>query len=169
MLRKTTYTILAVAFTASACGGTAETPKHQAKATQEQTTKQELAQLAEELAHTSLADALEQRDHFGPLCDSDGYPLPGNINNKDAGTTVEEFCKAIAAPTQQPTPAPTPTCDHNALNEELSNTPIENAITEHTHFRCLCDDAGYPLVGNINGKGATASTFCKALLEKGLL
>ena len=72
------------------------------------------------------------------------------------------------APTTGPTPAPA-ACDTNALNQELSNRPLEGALTDHQHYRCLCDDKGYPLVGNINSKGTTASEFCKALQEKGLL
>jgi hypothetical protein len=175
MLRKT-YTILAVAITASACGGTTATADHQATQ-HEQPSSQELAQLADELANTTLADALARKDHFSPLCDSDGYPLPGNINNKESGTTVEEFCKAIGKPKPepqpqpqpQPQPNPAPTCDKDALNTELSDTLLDGALEQHAHFRCLCDDKGYPLVGNINAKGTTASAFCGALKEKGLL
>jgi hypothetical protein len=177
MLRKT-YTILAIAMTASACGGaTATSDPQPPKQEQEQTTQQELTQLGDELASTSLADALARRDHFSPLCDADGYPLPGNINNKEGGTTVEAFCEAIGKPkpaTQpppppQPQPQPVPACDRDALNAELSGTGPEPALAEHAHFRCLCDDKGYPLVGNINSKGLTASAFCSALREKGLL
>ena len=77
MLRKT-YKILAVAMTLTACGGAAveaadETP------TQTTPTKQALA---DELSNTSLDDALKHSEHYTPLCDGDGYPLPGNINNK---------------------------------------------------------------------------------------
>jgi len=68
-----------------------------------------------------------------------------------------------------PAPAAAPACDRDALNKELSGTLLEDAVTQHEHFRCLCDDKGYPLVGNINSKGATASSFCAAITEKGLL
>ena len=161
MLRKT-YSILAVALTASACGGTTEPSVHQ----------ESRQELADELAKTSLQDALARRDHFLPLCDGDGYPLPGNINNKEApGTTVTEFCNAIKPPDPKPDASvdATPACDLNALNVELSNVIVDDAIAQHAHFRCLCDDQGYPLVGNINAKGATASQFCSAMKEKGLL
>ena len=175
MLRKT-YSILAVALTVSACGGTAA-----AGAGGHQETKQELAA---ELANTTLQDAVNRGDHFSPLCDADGYPLPGNINTKGAhAPTAAEFCNAIGkgeptkpvpttgpTPTPAPTPTPTPAvCDKNALNQELSGAPLESALADHAKFRCLCDDKGYPLVGNINSKGTTASVFCKALKEKGLL
>ena len=163
MLRKT-YSILAVVITASACGGTSE------PSTTHQESKQELA---DELSKTTLADALKRRDHFSPLCDSAGYPLPGNINNKEAsGTTVTEFCNAIKPPDPKPdasADAAPPACDLNALNMELSNVILPDALTQHAHFRCLCDDQGYPLVGNINAKGATATQFCGAMKEKGLL
>ena len=180
MLRKT-YSILAVALTVSACGGTAASEA----AGGHQATKQELA---EELANTTLQDAVNRGDHFSPLCDADGYPLPGNINPKaaPAAPTAAEFCSAIGkgqptkpAPTTAPTPAPTPgpapttpappACDKDALNQQLSGAPLESALADHARFRCLCDDKGYPLVGNINSKGTTASAFCKALKEKGLL
>jgi len=192
MLRKT-YSILAVAVTAvttAACGGTGETSASPQSNLPERPTQQQLADLAEELAHTSLDDALKQRDHFSPLCDYDGYPLPGNINSKESPqtphTTVTEFCAAIGkpkpepttqptpAPTGQPTPVPTgqpaPACDKEALDQELSNNyGLPEAIKDRAHFRCLCDDKGYPLVGNINSKGTTASEFCKALRDQGLL
>jgi hypothetical protein len=61
-------------------------------------------------------------------------------------------------------------CDTEALNAELSVTLLDDAVANRARFRCLCDDEGYPLVGNINGKVvATASEFCGALREKNLL
>lgn len=61
-------------------------------------------------------------------------------------------------------------CDLEALNAELSGTTLDEAVDNHTHFRCLCDDEGYPLVGNINGKAiTTASELCNALKEEDLL
>ena len=166
MMRKT-YTILAVALTASACGGAASEAAPDRQPTQEE--------LARELASTPPGDALRNRDHFAALCDEHGYPLPGNVNAKGGPPSeLVTFCKAIGpAPTPtEPAPhtTPAPACDQGALNRELSNDNIlEEALAKHAHFRCLCDDQGYPLVGNINAKGATASAFCAALVEKGLL
>ena len=84
--------------------------------------------------------------------------------------------EATSPPATDPTPGatqdpkPAPACDFDALNSELSNnTVLEGALQQHEHFRCLCDDQGYPLVGNINSKGTKASEFCTALKEKGLL
>ena len=184
MLRKT-YKILAVAVVASAsvaCGGTAGSNGSHQATTQE---------LNDELSRTSIADAVNRKDHFGPLCDGDGYPLPGNVNGKGGGPTkLEEFCSAIGkgqpkadtvqgppatpAPTTTPTPAPTTTppaaCDKNALSQELQEgEPLQSALQNHAKYRCLCDDKGYPLVGNINAKGTKASVFCKALKDNGLL
>lgn len=53
------------------------------------------------------------------------------------------------------------------LNQELSATPYDQAMANRSHFAPLCDDRGYPLVGNIVSKtsGTTASTFCAALRE----
>jgi len=171
MVRKT-YTILAIAVTTSACGGAAET----AETDNQQSSNQALV---DELANTRLDDALSRRDRFSPLCDSAGYPLPGNVNNKQpGGTSVSEFCNAIGKPVDrpppnpepQPKPNPAPACDLKALNAELSNIVlVESAVEQHAHFRCLCDEKGYPLVGNINNKGVAASQFCAALREKNLL
>jgi hypothetical protein len=161
MMRKT-YTILAVAITATtaACGGTQSGSRSM--------TDQELAQ---ELSNTSLDDAIKNREHFAPLCDEQGDV---------SGAKITQFCAAIAPsapetkpaaeepPTTPVTPAAT-ACDKDALNKELSNQQLESALTQPQHFRCLCDDQGYPLVGNINSKGTTASAFCGALKEKGLL
>ncbi len=181
MLRKA-YSILAVvtASASVACSGAIDPSVHQE-------TRQ---QLADELSNTSLADALKHREHFAPLCDGQGYPLPGNINSKGSGTSVAEFCDAINPPDAQTTPKPdatpdatspkadagpdasadaTSTCDLKSLNQELSFTLLDDAVKDHAHFRCICDDQGYPLVGNINAKGATASQFCAAIKEKGLL
>lgn len=77
------------------------------------------------------------------------------------------------APGTAPTPStpstPPAACDRDALNRELSGMLIDGALKQHQHFRCLCDDKGYPLVGNINAKGANASQFCAEIKEKGLL
>lgn len=64
---------------------------------------------------------------------------------------------------------PKAACDAAALNVELSRILLDDALKERVRFRCLCDGEGYPLVGNINAKGATASQFCGALREKNLL
>ena len=155
------YSILAVAITTSACGAAVETS---------QQTRQ---QLAEELSNTSLADALARKDHFMPLCDANGYPLPGNINPKGGGTTVTEFCDAANKPAAkpdptQPPPDMKPECPVQ-LNEQLSNMMLEYALEQYKTFRPVCDKDGYPLCGNLHFKGTTASEFCKALRDKNLL
>jgi hypothetical protein len=153
MLRKA-YKVLAVAVTTSAC--TAAVPD---ASVDEATTKQELVK---ELSRITVREAVQRAEHFSPLCDGDGYPLPGNINSKESQPTsqVVQLCGAIGKK---------PVCDKDALNKELSNTLLPDAIAQHDHFRCLCDDKGYPLVGNINAKGATASQFCAELKKDGLL
>jgi hypothetical protein len=119
MLRKTT-TILAVALTVSACGGTIE---------------------------SSESDPTEAQLPGGQVgLDEE----PDSTDAKPPGGQVE--------------------CDMDALNEQLSFTVLDDAIADHERFRCLCDDEGYPLVGNINGKViATASELCSALREQDLL
>ncbi len=171
MIRKS-YSILAVVVTAGCAGTAAQSVETEAGSASRQA-------LVDELARTSLADAVRRKDHFSALCDGQGYPLPGNVNRKQAGTTVEDFCAAIGsaeAPVPAPStpatskPAPTPsTCDQPALARELADESLEGALANRAHYRCLCDDAGYPLVGNINAKGTTASQFCGALREKDLL
>ncbi len=157
---------VAISSTAIACGATAPAPDPQPSPTPSGT-KGELEVLNEELSGVTLDMALERKDHFRPLCDAKGYPLVGNINAK--GTTVTQFCAAVRE-IENPTPKPPPVCDSKTLNDELSCcTLLDDAIANHEHFRCLCDDQGYPLVGNINSKGTTASAFCQALREKNLL
>src|SRR5262249_24657152 len=68
-----------------------------------------------------------------------------------------------------PGPAPEPQ-DLQTLNQELSTTTLPDAVERSEHFRPLCDDEGYPLVGNLNGKVVTtASEFCQALRDDDLL
>jgi hypothetical protein len=186
MIRKT-YSILAIAFTTSACAGAVSS-------TEREPTKEELAQ---ELSRAPIEDALKNREHFAPLCDGEGYPLPGNMNRKGGPSKLSQICappqpqppqpsskgkaapapsnteaKPAAAPSNSdakpvPPPPPAPACDQTALNQELATMLLDNALAKTEHFRCLCDDQGYPLVGNINAKGASASAFCGALREKG--
>ena len=173
MTMRKTYTILAVAFTTAACGGEAASEP----SPQTETPRAEQS-LAQELENTPLDQALANREHFKALCDEAGYPLPGNVNPKAGPTKLQEFCAAVAPPVSsapssphpQPLPAapPAAACDRDALNRELSQlTPLPDALAHAEHFRCLCDEQGYPLVGNINAKGTTASAFCAALREQG--
>lgn len=167
-MKRKAIPVLAIALTAStvACSGAVADPIPSTTETPTQTPSS-LQTLNEELSTVTLPAALERRDHFRPLCDAKGYPLVGNINSK-GGATVTEFCAAVRELEAPPKPAPT--CDSKALNEELSCcTMLEDAITNRARFRCLCDEQGYPLVGNINSKGTTASQFCQTLREKNLL
>jgi hypothetical protein len=48
------------------------------------------------------------------------------------------------------------------LRDELLETPAVEAVERMDHFRPLCDDQGYPLVGNVATKsiGMQPSQFC---------
>lgn len=48
-----------------------------------------------------------------------------------------------------------------ALAQELNNTTLDQAMAT-THFRPLCDESGFPLVGNVVAKvpQTNVSTFC---------
>lgn len=171
MLRKATTILAVVAASAAGCAGANDTAGRAGEPAESPPGKQ---QLVDELARTSLEDALLRRDHFAPLCDGEGYPLPGNVNAKQGqGTAVPLFCGAMkdagaeSKPDAAPPPPP-PACDRGALNADLANTLLDEAVKDR-RFRCLCDEKGYPLVGNINAKGATASQLCAALREKNLL
>jgi hypothetical protein len=170
MHKRTTYSILAVAFgaaaaTVTACGEPAPAPTAAEAPKPAQT-------LAEELEDTPLVQALENRQHFAPLCDDAGFPLPGNVNSKQGPTKLQQFCGALATPPAPSSAGQSPpgaTCDFENLNRELSqNFILPDALAQSARFRCLCDEQGYPLVGNINAKGTTASAFCAALRERGL-
>lgn len=156
--------VIALAATAVACSGAVADPISTNPPTDTHT---DLDALNVELSNLGLPSALERREHFRPLCDVKGYPLVGNINSK--GATATEFCAAVRELESPTKPAPAPACDSKALNEELSCcTLLDDAIANKAHFRCLCDEQGYPLVGNINSKGATASDFCQTLRDKHL-
>ena len=69
---------------------------------------------------------------------------------------------------QQPGEVPGPTGSDTrnphlqSLNEELSMTALRSALSQSSRFAPLCDENGYPLVGNIVSKGGTtASEFCE--------
>lgn len=54
------------------------------------------------------------------------------------------------------------------LNQELTTKTLDQAVADRDHFSPLCDENGYPLVGNIASKGgATASEFCAAQHQSG--
>ena len=76
-MKRTTYSILAIALGTAACGPPAS-----------------LLELNKELSSTSLSEALSTSEHFRPLCDANGYPVVGNINGKVV-TTASEFCDAV--------------------------------------------------------------------------
>lgn len=86
-MRKPTLSLLAVVFS-TACG-----PQHAMTAEQRQQQADQLRPLADELNRTSLRGALENRGHFSPLCDENGYPLVGNVVGKvPPQTSVADFC-----------------------------------------------------------------------------
>lgn len=162
-MKRKALPLLALASLATACTASVADPSPSVEAPTEAPTS--LDTLNQELSVTTLPDALGRSAHFRALCDDRGFPLVGNINAK--GATASAFCAAIRerAPLKR-----TLTCDSVELNRELSqDTMLDVAIEKRAHFRCLCDEQGYPLVGNINAKGTTASAFCGALREKNLL
>jgi hypothetical protein len=74
-----------------------------------------------------------------------------------------------ATPTQQQQLGGVSECPAQ-LNEQLSYTSLDSAIADYKTFRPICDEDGYPLCGNINGKAiTTASQFCQAIVDKNLL
>lgn len=83
-------------------------------------------------------------------------------------TTLLLLCAAPAAAlADAPVPPPTPPPDKRAspalleLRRELSRTELAAARTQ-PRFRPLCDDRGYPLVGNVASKGTQTrpSEYC---------
>jgi len=51
--------------------------------------------LSDELAAMNRDDALEQLDHFRPLCDAAGYPLVGNLQRKAPNLQPSEVCAEV--------------------------------------------------------------------------
>ncbi|MBS2020358.1 MAG: hypothetical protein JST00_46305 [Deltaproteobacteria bacterium] len=88
-----------------------------------------------------------------------GDPAPG-------GTSAPAKSKPVGASA----PAAADACDKLQLENELAGSMLEDAVGKRSHFRCLCDADGYPLVGNTLGKAITTPTqFCTAIRERGLL
>jgi hypothetical protein len=56
-----------------------------------------LLALADELSRTEHERALAMLPHFRPLCDADGYPVVGNVNNKGTRTEPSTFCADVRA------------------------------------------------------------------------
>ncbi len=71
----------------------------------------------------------------------------------------------VPRPTAEPAqPATSQASQLEQLNEELSNIfVLDEALAQREHFKPLCDESGYPLVGNLVTKGITANEFCGAL------
>ena len=76
-MKRTTYSILAIALGAAACSPPPS-----------------LVELNQELSRTMLDEALTSSEYFRPLCDVNGYPVVGNINGKVV-TTATQFCDAV--------------------------------------------------------------------------
>jgi len=156
-MKRRAYPILVIALAATGCGAAVDNPDPGPGA-------RDLRTLNQELSTTSLQDALARREYFRPLCDAKGYPLVADIDSKE-GTTATAFCEAVRANPAAPVAA----CDLDKVNQELEYLSLDDAIQNRSHFRCLCDAEGYPLVGNLNGKVVTtASEFCQVLRDDGL-
>ena len=106
----TTTKILAIAFTSAACTKSEVRPDPGAlpqsvtpsstQATvvaQDASTDPKLLALQAELMGMPRAKVLESVAHFRPLCDKDGYPLVGNLNQKSQfpGMEVSELCAEV--------------------------------------------------------------------------
>jgi hypothetical protein len=139
-MRRTTITILAVTLSA-----TAATACGGASETVSQPSKQTLAG------------------------EPTGEPSDTTAAGEKATSPAEPAPESKPTTSDQQDPAAEPTCDMTALRDELAAITLEGALQQHERFRCLCDDQGYPLVGNINSKGTTPSAVCASLKEKGLL
>ncbi len=66
----------------------------------------------------------------------------------------------------QHTPTPEEQRELEPLAAELNQTPMRSAMGNRSHFAPLCDENGYPLVGNVYGKvppETTVAEFCAEL------
>jgi hypothetical protein len=138
-MRRTTITILAVTLSASASA---------CGGASETVSRPNQQQLAGEPAENTTSSSDKETSPSEPASTPAPEPKPGA--------------------TEDPKPEPA-ACDMIKLRDELAAMTLETAVSQHEHFRCLCDDQGYPLVGNINSKGTTPSAVCTTLKEKGLL
>ena len=102
---------------------------------------------------------------------SSKQPVAGEKSNGEGteGSKTGDPQQPATTPAPTSTSQPTSACDRTSLSQELGNMVLDEALKQSKKFRCLCDDKGFPLVGNINAKGTTTSQFCGAIREKGLL
>ncbi|MFI5302810.1 MAG: hypothetical protein ACHREM_32375 [Polyangiales bacterium] len=108
----TTTKVLAVAFASAACGrpdghpdsgavsASAVAPPSGSPAAmvvRDAAADPGLLALQSELIATPRADVLKNMPRFRPLCDKDGYPLVGNLNQKAqvSGMEASEFCAEV--------------------------------------------------------------------------
>jgi hypothetical protein len=49
------------------------------------------------LHFTKLQDVRAQSEKYRPLCDAEGYPLVGNINDKGVSTQPSSWCADVRA------------------------------------------------------------------------
>jgi hypothetical protein len=92
---------------------------------------------------------------FHPPRDAGGYPLVGNLIRKGGGGG-----RAAPPPDGEVSPALL------VLRSELGTQTEAKALARTPHFRPLCDDDGYPLVGNLMRKSPAPyqpSQFCAAV------
>ncbi len=103
----TTTKILAIAFTSAACTKPEVRPDLAPSATpssalatvvaKDASADPKLLALQGELMGMPRVKVLENVAHFRPLCDKDGYPLVGNLNQKAQfpGMEVSELCAEV--------------------------------------------------------------------------
>jgi hypothetical protein len=56
-----------------------------------------LLALRDELHSTALGDVRAHSQKYRPLCDAEGYPLVGNINDKGVQTQPSTWCADVRA------------------------------------------------------------------------
>jgi len=76
----------------------------------------------------------------------------------------------VAAVSAPPSAAPSVDVKLLSLSGELTSLDRDKALAKLEHFRPLCDDRGYPLVGNLPSKGMSnglhPSEFCAEVRKK---
>jgi hypothetical protein len=135
------------------------------------------------LAVTMVAAACQSagqptpRDSSSAVAASENSDQPASQGGPATDTSADESDVSSGSgkttPAAAPAPAPEASPALHTLSAELEQVGRQGALANLKRFRPLCDERGFPLVGNMVRKGPPAeyrvSTFCSDVRKHGSL